>query len=76
MSSADLNREPVWKVLYEAAILEVNPHIVQQRIDEASAAIKSQQKFTQEASNESEKEHLNEALDALDTLANMRLNSR
>ena len=69
MSGPDPNRQPVWKVLYEAAILEFDPHLVQQRIDETKAAIGAQQKL---ASNRAENERLKEALDALDTLVHMR----
>jgi hypothetical protein len=39
MSGPEINRQPVWKVLYQAAILEFNPKILPQRVDEAKAAI-------------------------------------
>lgn len=75
MSGPDPNRQPVWKVLYEGAILEFDRKLVQQRIDEARTAIKAQQIFTEQSASEAEKERLKEALDALDTLAHMRLGS-
>lgn len=76
MSGPDLNRQPVWKVLYEAAVLEFHPDLVQQRIDQAKAAIEAEQKSTEGTGSDIEKERLKEALDALDTLANMRVSSR
>jgi hypothetical protein len=38
-SRPEMNSEPVWRVLYEAAVLEFDPTILLQRVEEAKSAI-------------------------------------
>jgi hypothetical protein len=73
MSDAYLNQQPVWKVLYEAAILEFNRQILLQRIDEARVAITAQRLRNQQNGNSDEDERLMQALWGLDELIRMRV---
>jgi hypothetical protein len=72
MSGPEINRQPVWKVLYQAAILEFNPKILPQRVDEAKAAINAHWAVNKQVGDSSEDERLVEALWALDQLIKMR----
>ena len=72
MSSPDINRQPVWKVLYEAALVEFDPKILPWRVDEAKSAIESQLLLTKCLGEKSEDQYLADALSALDQLVRTR----
>ena len=75
MSDAYLNQQPVWKVLYEAAILEFDPKLVTHRIEEAKAAILAQLRVNQQQGGSREDEHLMEALCGLNELNRVRMSN-
>jgi hypothetical protein len=73
MSGLDLNCQPVWKVLYEAALLEFNPKILPQRVDEAKAAINVHWATLQARGDPSEDIQLLDAILALNQVLRTRL---
>jgi hypothetical protein len=57
-----------WKALYEAAVLELDPHRLIERIEEAQQAILSYMKTLDNSCYSSEKESLTNALEVLHDL--------
>jgi hypothetical protein len=62
-------------VLYEAAILEFNPNLLQQRVNEAKKAIHSRWRADRQLGDNTEDKYLRDALWALDQLFRMRTES-
>lgn len=70
--SPEMNRHPVWEVLYAAALLEFNPDLLPQRIEEAKAAIIAHTHSIQDRHDSRENARLLEALLELNHLLEMR----
>lgn len=70
--SPEMNRHPVWDVLYQAALLEFNSNLLPQRVEEAKAAINAHRHSMQERQDLRENGRLLEALLELNHLLRMR----
>jgi hypothetical protein len=66
------SESPNWKTLFEAAVLELDPISVPERIKKARAAINARLKELQAADSCEEAFKLLEALNALDDLTRMQ----
>lgn len=71
-TNTQLNREHVWKLLYEAALLEFNPTILPQRVAEAVDAINAHWAKLKQSGDRSGDQWLTDALLALRQLLQMR----
>jgi hypothetical protein len=53
-SRPEMNSQPVWQVLYEAAVLEFDPTILLQRVEEAKSAITARLRRMRQVGDSSE----------------------
>ena len=72
-SRPEMNSQPVWRVSYEAAVLEFDPTILLQRVEEAKSAITARLRRMRQVGDSSEDKLLLDALVQLNEVLRMRL---
>jgi hypothetical protein len=74
MSSSRASNEPKWKILYQAAVLELDTGVLSRRIEAAKTAIHSRIVELDASHASTEASQLQDALNILDDLLRMNSN--